>query len=325
MNDNSKTSTMKMKTLLLISLLSIFLGAISCVIGEFILPFLAGALAVVYLFDSNKYRLCSVILSIVLLIINLVGFLTVRTVTLFAPAAIILALIISLSFSKRESKSDAAYLMTIISAAFSVVKYILYAMVDQGEYTFEAVKVFFTDLHDSLRLVVIESFTEIYAASGLAIGEDIIAAVFDMQVKMMISYILIGGFVTTGIAMKTFGVIVSRFSDDKKSISEWRFKATNIFAYSYMILVLLSVFMVSADNIFAVSVLNLYNLFLVIFAYVGFNVATTQFFKNVRPLFAGLIVIVIICIFSSFALQVLAVLGVMFTIRSNNQNRIQNS
>lgn len=320
-----KTSLSKKKTLLLISTLLIFFGALSCILGEFILPFLTATLAVLYLFDGSKHRVLSISVSVLLLIINVAGFIAVKTISLFAPASIILAFIICFSFCKGESKADAAYIMTIIAAIFSLLMYLLYAMVDQGEYTLDAVKVFYTDFYDSLRTLIVDSFMSVYSTSGLEVTEEMIIALFDRQVSMIISYLLVGGFMVVGVAMKLFSFVVSRLVEDKSTILQWRFSTTNLYAYFYLILTLASVFVINADSIFAISILNLYNVFLIVFAYVGFNFVITHILKNLRPLYAGLILVAVMLLFSGFAVQVLAILGVMHTIRSNKNIRIQNS
>ena len=135
-------------------------------------------------------------------------------------------------------------------------------MTEQGEFTFDAVRVFYTDLYDSFRTVFVDNMMKIYTASGIQVTEEILVTLLDAQVELITSYLLIGGFASVGIGMKLFSIIASRLAEDKKDILEWRFEASSIFAYAYVILTFVSVFISFTDSVIAVPILNLYNLFL---------------------------------------------------------------
>lgn len=320
MRNELKASLSQKKTLLIISLLSILFGVLSCVLGDIILPLLVASLAALYLFDSTSHRTYCVSVSFVLVALNLAGFLFGITVSAFAPCAILLGLIICYSYVKNQSKADAAYIMTLISAAFTVLSCVLLAMIEQGAFNWEAVTSFYGELHDSIRTLFISGMLDVYTASGFEVTEEVVASIFDLQIRSLISYIIIGGFVIVGLSMKAFSLAVSRLSENKQHIIEWRFTATDIFAYFYLILVIASLFVGSADSIFAVSVLNLYNIFLVIFAYVGFNFAMAILTTRMRTGTAFIILIALLAVFSSFVMQLFAVMGVMFTLRSSRMN-----
>ena len=325
MNTKLKASYPEKKTLLILSILTLVFGAITCVIGDIAMPIVIGILAAIYFFDRSEYKVFVILASLLLVALNIFVVLTGVTVSLFGPSSIILALMLSFAFRREENKADTAYVMTIICAAFSFISCILLAMLAQGEFTIEAVKLFYADLIDSLRVGFVESFMLIYEAAGVSSSEEIILAIFDTQLKLAISYFLIGGFITVGLGMKVFGFVISKLAEDKKEILEWRFSPNNFFAYFFVLLTFASVFLTSAEGILAISVLNLYNVFLVIFAYVGFNLATAIFMTKMRRGLSLLILVFVLISFSSFAIQVLAMLGVMFTIQNNNRNRIQNS
>ncbi len=320
MRNELKTSLSQKKTLLIISLLSILFGVLSCVLGDIIMPLLIASLATLYLFDSSARRTYSVSVSLVLIVLNFASFSFGISVSAFAPCAIILGLILCHSYVKDQSKSDSAYIMTLIAAAFTLLSCVLLAMMERGAFTWEAVTSYYGELHDSIRALFISTMVDIYSASGIEVTEEIVASLFDMQIRSLISYLVIGGFVIVGLGMKAFSLAVSKLSENKQHIEEWRFKATNIFAYFYFVLIIASLFVGSADSIFAVSVLNLYNIFLVIFAYVGFNYAMTILTMKMKKGTAFIILIALLAVFSSLAMQVFAVMGVMFTLRSSRSN-----
>lgn len=303
------------KTLLILSLICLLLGALSCVAGEIMIPLLAGVLSALYLFDTKSKRIFSILVSVALIALNIASVLFKYAISLFAPTAIILSLILCSAFTKGQSKSDAAYVMSIISAALGVVGYLLFAMIEQGVYTLDAAMDYYVELIDSIRLIFVDSMVEIYATSGIEVTEEIVTAVFNQQINMIISYLLIGGFVISGISMKIFGAIVGLCAEDKTHIKEWRFTATRVYAYFYVILVILSLFASSADSIFAISVFNLYNIFMVIFAYVGFKVAHDLLKKRMKPFLSVVVLLGALLLFSSFAAQLLAALGVLYAMR----------
>ncbi len=322
MRTELRNSLSQKKTLLIISLLSILLGLLSCIFGDVIQPLLIACLAALYLFDSKATKAHSIVVSLVLLGLNAASILLGVTISFFAPCAIILALILCIAYTKELCKADTAYIMMVISAAFTVASCAFLAMMEQGEYSLAAVTAFYGDLHDSFRTLFISSMSEMYkayAAAGIEVTEDMVALVFDSIVKQLISFLLIGGFMIVGLSMKAFGFAVSRLSENKRHITEWRFTATNIFAYFYLILIFASLFVSSADGVIAIAVLNLYNLVLVIFAYVGFNIAMNMLMTRMKAAASFIVLIIVLLLLSSFAMQVLAVMGVMSTLRSGRQ------
>ena len=320
MKTNLKNSLSTNKTLLILSIVTVLLGAISCVLGEIVTPFIAGVLSAIFLFDTKSKYAFSTAVSVVLVAINIASIVFGFAVTLFAPCAIILSLIISLSFKKGESKADAAYLMTVISAVLAVVGYMIFAMGEIGSYTFDAAVDYYKNIVNELRPIYVDGFYQIYAASGLEVTAETISELFDQQLKLIVSFLLIGGFITGGIAMKVFGAVVSRCAEDDEEIKNWRFSASRLYAYFYVILIILSLFTTSSTDLFSVCVLNLYNIFLVVFAYIGFNVALDMLKKRTRrPVISTVLLIGVMIIFMSFALQILAALGTLHSMKRNGE------
>ncbi len=317
MKTELKNSLKLNRTLLILSLTCLLLAVFSCVLGEIMIPFIVGALSVLYLFDTKSKRAYSIAVSVILIGLNIAAVIFKYAISMFAPTAIILSLIICFAFIKGQSKSDAAYVMSIIAAAFGVVGYILLAMIEQGSFTFDAVVDYYTEILDTLRVIFVEGMMELYTASGIELSEEIVIAAFNQQFNMIISYLLIGGFVISGIGMKIFGYIVGFCAEDTTHIRHWRFTVARIYAYFYVILVILSLFITSVDGIFAISVLNLYNIFMVIFAYVGFKVVLDLLKIRMKPIVAILILIGALLLFASFAAQILAAVGVLFAMRKD--------
>ena len=304
------------KTLLILSLMTLLLGVMSCLLGEAIIALLIGPLSALYLFDTRSKRSVSIIVSLLLLAMNFISIFIGLAVSLFAPAAIILAIMLSYAFAKGHSKSDVSYLMTVIASLLVLCGYLLFAMMERDIFTLEAAVEFYTVFIENLREVFVGTMMDIYSASGVEITADIVGGVFDQQINMTISYFLILGFAITGIGMKLFSTIVRRLSSDSYAMREWRFGTTRAYAYFYVALVIASIFTLDASSVFAITVLNLYNFFMVVFAYVGYKVAREILSTKMKPWLATLIIIAVVLVFASFGAQILAALGTLYSLRS---------
>ena len=303
----------------ILTVASILIGVGCCIVGEILLPFLVGVLAALYLFDKDE-RKYSFITSCTLLVLNLAGVALGFVISFFGLAAIILARMLNSAYKKNNNKADTAYVMTVIFGAFTVLGAVFFAMVYMNSYTMDAAVTFYSDLVSQVRKIFVETTMDIYAQTGMQIGEDIVVSAFDQQVNMIISYVLIGAFAMTGISMKLFSAIVSRCVDDNSSIRSWRFIANGACAYLYVILALGAIFVLPTD-VLGISVLNLYNFFMCVFAYVGFNYALALFRRRMKKVASFILLVVILLVASSIAIQILAFLGVFFTIRKSRENK----
>ena len=89
-----------------------------------------------------------------------------------------------------------------------------------------------------------------------------------------------------------------------------------MFAYFYFALAILSIFKMNMESVLAVSILNLYMIFMFVFAYVGYKFITAMLKSSGKSTFsANATVIVLTLLFSSFALQMLAVAGAFAVIK----------
>ena len=294
-------------------------GVICFMLGEIALPLPIATLAALYLFDNSNRRIFSIVSSILLIALNIVGLVLELSFSTFGPAAVILALLIYFSFTREQAKSDASFLMTLVCALFSLASCALMAMIIQKNYSWDAVISFYSDLTDMLRDNFFALMHDAYTTAGISIDGEALAELFNSQINMVISYLLIGAFFIVGVSMKLFGFIVKKYSADQEKIKSWRFFTSNLYAYFYVILVFASMFMASLNNVLSVAVLNLYNIFMVVYAYVGCNVAISVLKIRFKPLTSYLLLAVSLLLFASLAVQILAVIGVMFTIRKNKE------
>ena len=87
-----------------------------------------------------------------------------------------------------------------------------------------------------------------------------------------------------------------------------------------------SIFFIESTDVLSVIVYNLYNIFFAVYAYVGFTVIKDMLKKQLSPFVATVSIIgalVVLCAinmqFISLAMQIFAVSGVFYTIRTNRE------
>ena len=319
---NTETLRSKNKaTPIILFILSILSGALCFVFGEALLFLPIAFLAALYTFDNSIKRRFSIIASAIILILNIAGLLTGLTFSTFGASAITLAFVMHFAFKQKHQKSDAAFYMTIMAALFGLVSCALLAMRIEGSYTIDAVIDFYTKISSVLREKFISFSLEAYTAAGIVIDSKLLGEIFDMQMNMIISYLFIAAFLIVGLSFKLFSFIVGKASGCDE-IYSWRFFTTNLYAYFYAILTLATMFISSVDSVFAIAAFNLYYIFMAIYAYVGFNVVTQLLSKRVHPFISMILFLFALLIFSSLGIQLLAVVGVIFTIRKNNEAKL---
>ena len=317
-----KSSLTNKKTLLILSLLSILLGLISVAIGDILLPLMVAVLAMIFLVDDER-RIYFIVTSSVLAILNIAAIVLKIGLTLFAFEGIALAALLAICFMKKSDKAETSLVMTTVCIGFTIVNLVMLPMIELNTFDFGMVADYYLEMVDSLREAFVqtamEAYGQILASGGIEISESIVTELYNHQLTMAISYIVIICFAVVGIAMKLFAKLYTRLCEDNSPVIYWRFRTTSVFAYFYIALMFLSVFTSTSGGVLGITIGNLYNIFLIVYAYIGFNQAVAMLSVKVRPAVAILIIVVVTVVAMSFALQLLAVLGVLYTIRKNRE------
>ena len=319
MKTQLKKNLSKKIALLVFSVLSILSGVVCFVVGEIALPLPIACLAALFLFDDTKERIASIISSAVFISVNAVCLYLGLTFSTFGFSAVVVAFVLYLMYKSKQTKSDTAFLLTILTAGFTLASCFLLAMMVKGSNTVDAVWDFYSTIASGLRTEFVALLTEAYNAAGVTVATEELVMIFDSQLFMIISYLMIFAFFIVGISLKLFGFIVGKCAEDDTEISSWKFITSKPYAYLYVILSFATLFISSFDSSFSVAILNLYNIFLFVYAYVGFNVALALLSRRLRPFGSLVLLVVIFLISSSLCVQILAVIGAIFTIRKNNE------
>ena len=318
MNTELKASLSPKKTFALLSLLTVISGALGCILGEIILPITISRLGIIFVFEKTKGRIFGYLTSIILLVINATTIFLKISSSPFALQAIVLALILSIAFKKRFVKSNTALVMTIICGVFTIISYAILAMMISGDYSVDGVLNFYDEIVTLLKNTWMNLDVKAYEPIGKMFGVDITAEllgeIFDVQVRMIISYLFILSFGVVGLGLKFFTILFNRLSSDSRDVNEWKFELSAVYAYSYVIVMLLTVFANDPADIFYAVVNNLHNIFMVMFAYIGVNVIANILSKKMNKFLSVLIPIGAVMLLGSFATEILAVVGVFSTI-----------
>ena len=315
------------KTLLILSALCILTGLFSILLGDFVVPVVTAFCAAVFVYETGRKRVYSFVLPIALVIINSVYFLLLGSLSMiWAILSILCAFIIFLAYKSNRSKFDTSLILTGVICAFVALSILLAGMIFARELSFEASISFYYDLYTVLRDGAAEVIVDIYAelnntADIGAISLADAATMIDSSVGMLISVLVVFGFVIAGVSFKIFSAIISRCSENRAYITTWRFLPPRIYGHFYYILIFAYFFAAYNEGVFTAIIMNLYIIFMWMFAYVGFGEFVTKFMGRKRPITVLIIFIVAIMLFSSFVLQILAMFGAITVTRQNSDTQ----
>jgi hypothetical protein len=138
------------------------------------------------------------------------------------------------------------------------------------------------------------------------------------QLKMQIvSLLAIVSLVLVGITLKLFNNVMLRVS--KRGILKRfaHFLPSNIVSYIYVVSVILSIFS-GAQTILDAVILNIANILSVVFAYLGFQYATTIASASGRRRLMISAIIIGFMMFPAVALRILSFVGVWAAVGINN-------
>ena len=284
------------------------------------LPVVIGFLSAIYLFDTDSKKLFTIVSSGIIVAINVISILMGFYVSFISVSAIAVAYLTSRAFLKNQNKAETAYIATILCALFGFLGRILFAMMAKGSFTFDAAFAYYGEFFDFLKQMAldgVESLNLMYTAQGMIPPALDLELYFDILFKSVISFLVIGGFMSVGFGMKIFAKITSKISENDEHILRWRFIPSRSYAYVYIVLAILWMFVPAIDSAFGVSVMNLYNVISAIFIYFGFMVVYSIVRSRMSKLLALFVTFAAILMFSSLAIQVLAIIGVISTFRAN--------
>ena len=231
---------------------------------------------------------------------------------------ILLALIIVVVYRFKGTKSECAVYLSLVVALFVLISLYLGVVRATGSLDINAA----FDYYNSLLIELEKEVVKIYASNSTAIqgqtvSADDIGLIFNELRMQIVSFIGAFAFLISGIAIKIFSFTVLRISKNGILISFAHFIPTNVSAYSYVIVLIISI-LSGADSTFGLIMLNASNVFMLVFAYLGIRYSTTlAHMTGKRGLIYALLIASLVAI-PDVALRLLSFLGAWVTIGTNN-------
>ena len=306
-------------------MLAVVFATFAAFLGEPFIPFAAASLAGLWLCEREKPGIFSVLVPCAVLLVN---FLIGGLISVIGIEILIVALILVLALKKRAKKSETAFILTAVIFVITLLSLACAAINVTGEFTLDAIKVFYSDLLENLRDAFIKMAESYVAAlqtsssAAIEIPVDDINLVFDAMVGGLIGMLVSLCFVMAGITLKLFVAVARRLMPNDAFLAAWHFTTPSLYAYAFMALYILSIF-VGGTDAFSLTVTNLTTVFTTVYAYVGASVVYSMLSGRLGRWKSLLIIGAVALMFSGIAFRLLAFFGAYATVAANKFNELK--
>ena len=214
--------------------------------------------------------------------------------------------------------------MTLLYVLYLLLLLFTIAATEVGSASLDAVFGFYTDYMEEQKAEFIRALTSISTTMPdgtpvFALTSEEAEALFLSASRLLIALAVVIGFCLCGISYKLFCAVVRRVDAEPSGVRRFTFLPPTLFAYFYILLFFLSLFLSSSENDFAVALTNLFYIFLAVFAYVGIKFAVFLIHR-IRHRGVGIVIFVLFCLFGGvIAFEVLSFLGVFYTVMSRRE------
>lgn len=315
------------KIIVPLSILAILFGAIGAIFSEIFVVVSAAILGVLLLVEKSKWHPAFLTVVFVLLAVNIgINIYYGWLLSLFAVELLICAFVSAICFRYRFSKATCAAVLTAVYSLLIVVSLYLYGAKLVGSFSFESVVELYTDYVEKFRVEFIDkisaalaSYKDKVSGQQMPIDSKIIGQLFDQAMNSVLSLLVICGFAMAGITLKVFCGLSAAICERSEVVQSWKFRTSNIFAYFFIVIFIFGGLLAAGTDSLSITVANLSNIFTFVYAYCGFTAAKKLLAKRFSPGMSSIIILIIVFMFASFALQILAIFGVLNTINQNKQ------
>ncbi len=299
---------------IIISAIVVLLGILSAIlfqIGIIILPLLTCALAVLYLVESER-KLLKTVISVAIILVELLLY---GVYSINCLLSVIIAVLISQSFSgKWFNKVEATLLSTVFLALGILFMFLSSAMLEIDAFDFNLAIQYYRELMNEFKDIFAKSVDKYLASNPdtnltVLFSPDAVSAMFDAYVNSIYSVIATISFLIVGLTCKILSFVISKLVAEKSSVRSWAFKPTALYGYFYLSLFVLQA-LFNDGGIFTIAVSNLCNFFAYILAYVGIGICL----KFLRARFSKLSMVILVCfmiMFAGYAVNILSLIGAL--------------
>lgn len=229
---------------------------------------------------------------------------------------VIVAFSVFLVYEQKWSKCESAFTIALLISLMLIISYIIICKQNGADLS---VREFFDAKCNEIKDLYMNSVNEIY--QGLEeelplLTQDDVEYIMNYAVGILFSMIFVLAFVAAGISMKTFSAVLKRTGSE--DVSAWRFKPSSVYVYFYVAVSLVLFFLDGSLSVFNLTVSNLNTIFMVVFAYVGWNASSILLLSGKRKSPLSKIILILAIVFvPSLAIQILSYIGAFYSIVIN--------
>ncbi len=298
--------------LFILSLVASVLTSLLSQLGILLIPLTSIFLTLLFLSEREARPTLSITAAVIAVSVD---FVFNALYSLCVLASVIVALLVYLSVTKLIfTKGECAILITLLIAVLFGYMVFTAAFFELGKVDFNAALDYYASVAEETKALFQDAFDSMLSQNpnpdqDTALLTEMFSAGLDAMIASTVSMVAIFAFLLTGIMFKLFGVALTFVLEDKNSIAGWHFILTPAYAYTFVAAYVISVFISKAD-LFGITVLNFVNVFVAIFAYLGFIFVLSVLERRFSSkLAAYAVTIMAFLIFASTAMQLLAFVG----------------
>ncbi len=297
------------------------LTSIGCILFSYLLlPVASAFYAALLMYENQKKRFFSYVIPIVVFLFN---FLLNGIFSFDGIACFIIGTFIFVLCKKGISKGESAFWISMLMVASFTVSAILIGVpfiapdgssgvVAFYDFLIETAKAEFSEFLASLVLVE-ENGYSVFAYNPIEAEQ-----LFNGLIIFIVPVMILTAIVLSGVSLKIFSSLISRYSGEDCGISIWRFSTTNFVAYFYLAIAIIAMLSRSDGSIFSQIIISLDIIFAPVFAYIGATVVHAVVVSRGRSSAFAIFIIVIAClVLYTFAVTLLSFIGVYFNVISN--------
>ena len=312
-----KESARSLKSKVILSLFAV-LGSVAVAmlsqLGFLLIPLVAAPLAVLFITEIDSRRIFSFVVPVVAVAVDLL-FNLIYSFNCLSAVAVAVIIYIAVRFG-FFAKSESAILALIVASVIAVISFVMLGCYYVGAFDFEKVMTAYNEMLSEFEAIWIDAMKQYVLADetgelAAVMTDDAVRSMYSVVVNSFFSMLVAAVFLAVGLTYKLFERMLMKRTAFPEALMAWRFSLTPVYAVFYLALSVLSLF--ADGEIFGIVILNLNNIFMFIFAYLGYLFATAYLRMRTRLRSGKLLLILAILMFSSAAVSILSYVGVFAT------------
>ena len=228
------------------------------------IPFLATMICLEFSSSGKVFSIVSCALNLIVTFV-LGGYYFV-----FGLASVLCAFVLAFYIINQREKSECVAICTFIISLAILSSFALEAIAVSGASSLQGIIDYYSSVFSGAKSAFLDAFELQISSMPYDVDEakailDSMSVMFDSIMYSALSFIVIFAFAVCGFSMKVFSVLMHRNSKNGMTVLRWRFSLSSVIAYAASIIIVLSFFASGSTDLFSLTVVNLYNIFSVIF------------------------------------------------------------